>query len=72
MKNVTIYTGPSVFAGLGVMILLIPINGVLANTTKKLQLKQMKYKDKRVKMMNEILSGMKVQIKYASTIRFCN
>ena len=64
MKNVTIYTGPSVFAGLGVMILLIPINGVLANTTKKLQLKQMKYKDKRVKMMNEILSGMKVQIKY--------
>lgn len=48
------------FAGLGVMILLIPINGVLANTTKKLQLKQMKYKDKRVKMMNEILSGMKV------------
>jgi len=63
MTNVTIHTGPSVFAGLGVMILLIPINGVLANTTKKLQLKQMKYKDKRVKMMNEILSGMKVQIK---------
>ena len=52
--------GPSVFAGLGVMILLIPINGVLANATKKLQIKQMKYKDKRVKMMNEILSGMKV------------
>lgn len=42
------------------MILLIPINGVLANATKKLQIKQMKYKDKRVKMMNEILSGMKV------------
>lgn len=51
--------GPSVFAGLGVMILLIPINGVLANATKKLQIKQMKNKDRRVKMMNEILSGMK-------------
>lgn len=57
---VYIILGPSVFAGLGVMILLIPVNGVLANATKKLQIKQMKYKDKRVKMMNEILSGIKV------------
>ena len=54
------FAGPSVFAGLGVMILLIPINGVLANAIKKLQIKQMKFKDKRVKMMNEILSGIKV------------
>ncbi|XP_046653460.1 multidrug resistance-associated protein 1-like isoform X4 [Daphnia pulicaria] len=57
--------GPSVFAGLGVMILLIPINGVLANATKKLQIQQMKYKDKRVKMMSEILSGIKVLKLYA-------
>ena len=47
------------------MILLIPINGVLANMTKKLQIKQMKNKDKRVKMMNEILSGIKVLKLYA-------
>ena len=32
----------------------------MANATKKLQVKQMKNKDKRVKMMNEILSGIKV------------
>uniref|UniRef100_A0A0P4ZTZ3 ABC-type glutathione-S-conjugate transporter n=1 Tax=Daphnia magna TaxID=35525 RepID=A0A0P4ZTZ3_9CRUS len=57
--------GPSVFAGLGVMILLIPVNGVLANATKKLQIQQMKYKDKRVKMMSEILSGIKVLKLYA-------
>ena len=50
------------FAGLGVMILLIPINGMMANATKKLQVKQMKNKDKRVKMMNEILSGIKVRV----------
>jgi hypothetical protein len=56
-----VFLGPSVFAGLGVMILLIPINGVLANATKKLQIQQMKYKDKRVKMMSEILSGIKVK-----------
>ena len=52
--------GVAVFAGLAVMILLVPVNGFLANATKKLQIKQMKNKDKRVKMMNEILSGMKV------------
>jgi len=57
--------GVAVFAGLAVMILLIPVNGVLANATKKLQIKQMKNKDRRVKMMNEILSGIKVLKLYA-------
>lgn len=52
--------GVAVFAGLAVMIILIPINGILANANKKLQVEQMKNKDKRVKMMNEILSGIKV------------
>ena len=62
------------FAGLGVMILLIPINGFLANATKKLQIKQMKNKDRRVKMMNEILSGMKVIALFSSSnskLDFC-
>lgn len=54
-------TGPSVLAGLAVMIVLIPINGFIANQTKKLQIKQMKLKDERVKLMNEILNGIKVQ-----------
>ena len=53
-------TGPSVFAGVGVMIVLVPINAKMADVTKKLQVEQMKSKDKRVKMMNEILSGIKV------------
>ncbi|XP_043188281.1 multidrug resistance-associated protein 1-like isoform X3 [Amphibalanus amphitrite] len=57
--------GPSVFAGLAVMILLMPVNGFIANATKKLQLQQMKYKDQRVKLMNEILSGIKVLKLYA-------
>lgn len=52
--------GASAFAGLGVMILLIPLNAVVANATKKLQISEIKNKDKRVKMMNEILSGIKV------------
>ncbi|KAK8748985.1 hypothetical protein OTU49_015624, partial [Cherax quadricarinatus] len=57
--------GPSVLAGLAVMIVLIPVNGVIANKTKQLQLSQMKNKDHRVKLMNEILNGIKVLKLYA-------
>lgn len=52
--------GPSVLAGLAVMIILIPVNGVIANRIKTYQIRQMKYKDDRVKLMNEVLSGIKV------------
>lgn len=47
------------------MIILIPVNGVIANKIKVLQTCQMKTKDERVKMMNEILNGMKVIKLYA-------
>lgn len=57
--------GPSVLAGLGLMIILIPINGVIANKMKTLQTRQMKNKDERVKLMNEILAGIKVLKLYA-------
>lgn len=57
--------GPSVLAGLAVMIILIPVNGFIANKVKSLQIKQMKNKDERVKLMNEILSGIKVLKLYA-------
>ncbi|XP_055852937.1 multidrug resistance-associated protein 1 isoform X5 [Episyrphus balteatus] len=57
--------GISVLAGLAVMIILIPINGVIANRIKILQVKQMKYKDDRVKLMNEVLGGIKVLKLYA-------
>ncbi|KAK7866925.1 hypothetical protein R5R35_001662 [Gryllus longicercus] len=57
--------GPSVLAGLAVMIILIPVNGVVANRVKVLQIRQMKNKDERVKLMNEVLSGIKVLKLYA-------
>ncbi|XP_063822466.1 multidrug resistance-associated protein 1 isoform X1 [Ostrinia nubilalis] len=57
--------GPSVLAGLAVMIILIPVNGLIANRVKTLQIKQMKYKDERVKLMNEVLNGIKVLKMYA-------
>ena len=52
--------GPSVLAGLLVMILLIPVNGAIAAKSRSFQIAQMKQKDQRVKMMNEILQGMKI------------
>ncbi|XP_060863090.1 multidrug resistance-associated protein 1-like isoform X2 [Metopolophium dirhodum] len=57
--------GSSVLAGLFVMIVLIPINAAVANKSMKLQVKQMANKDERVKLMNEILSGIKVLKLYA-------
>ncbi|EEB15150.1 multidrug resistance protein, putative [Pediculus humanus corporis] len=57
--------GPSVLAGVAVMIIIIPVNGFLASKMKTLQIKQMKYKDERVKLTNEVLGGMKVIKLYA-------
>ncbi|XP_066905610.1 multidrug resistance-associated protein 1 [Halyomorpha halys] len=57
--------GPSVLAGFVILIIMIPVNGYMANLAKKLQIKQMKYKDERLKIMNEILSGIKVLKLYA-------
>lgn len=47
------------------MIILIPLNGFLASKMRTFQIQQMKYKDERVKMMNEVLSGIKVIKLYA-------
>uniref|UniRef100_A0AAR2J8R4 ABC-type glutathione-S-conjugate transporter n=1 Tax=Pygocentrus nattereri TaxID=42514 RepID=A0AAR2J8R4_PYGNA len=57
--------GPSVLAGLLVMVLMVPINGLLAIKSKSFQAKSMTYKDKRMKILNEILSGIKILKLYA-------
>ncbi|KAK0089852.1 hypothetical protein PV325_005159 [Microctonus aethiopoides] len=57
--------GASVLAGLLVMIILIPVNAVIANKVKTLQIRQMKSKDERVKLINEVLNGIKVLKLYA-------
>jgi len=51
--------GPSSLAGVGVMILLVPFNASVSSIIRKLQTRQMKNKDKRIKMMSEIISGIK-------------
>lgn len=57
--------GPSVLAGVAVMVLLIPFNAFIAMKTRTYQVEQMKHKDDRIKLMNEILNGIKVLKLYA-------
>ncbi|XP_067407154.1 multidrug resistance-associated protein 1 isoform X1 [Emydura macquarii macquarii] len=62
--------GPSVLAGVAVMILLVPVNAVIAMKTKTYQVAHMKSKDNRIKLMNEILNGIKVLKLYAWELAF--
>lgn len=52
--------GPAVLAGLAVMLISMPVTGVLLNVMRKCFTKQMDNKDERIKMMNEVLNGIKV------------
>lgn len=52
--------GPSVLAGVGVMVCLIPCNAILGKWSRRVQLQEMKNKDQRVKLMGELLAGIKV------------
>lgn len=51
--------GASCFAGVAAMLIMIPVNGFIARFMKTLQLSQMKYKDRRSRLMTEILNNMK-------------
>jgi ATP-binding cassette, subfamily C (CFTR/MRP), member 1 len=46
--------GFSMFAGVGAMILMIPVNGLIARIMKSLQKEQMKNKDSRTRLMTEV------------------
>ena len=65
---VTIYliylqVGVSTFIGLGYMVLVTPLNGVVFGALNKTRKDKMVQTDSRVKLMNEILNGIRV-IKY--------
>lgn len=51
--------GLSMLAGVGAMILMIPINGLIARMMKRLQKEQMKNKDSRTRLIAEIINNMK-------------
>ena len=59
---IPIQVGVAMFAGLGVMVVLLPFNGFITAKVGKYQKQQMAKKDERLKLMNEILNGIKVSI----------
>ncbi|KAL8676645.1 MAG: hypothetical protein Q9186_006856 [Xanthomendoza sp. 1 TL-2023] len=64
--------GLSMLAGVGAMILMIPINGLVARLMKQLQKEQMKNKDSRTRLTTEILNNMKSIKLYAWSTAFMN
>ncbi|KAI8807236.1 P-loop containing nucleoside triphosphate hydrolase protein [Cladochytrium replicatum] len=57
--------GPAIFAGVAVMIVMIPVNAYLASISRAVQKVQMKNKDSRTRLMDELLNGIKVIKLYA-------
>ncbi|KAF9100932.1 hypothetical protein BGX27_000181 [Mortierella sp. AM989] len=55
----------AIFAGVTIMILMIPLNAKLSVYMKDYQQQQMKNKDTRIKLMNELLNGIRVIKLYA-------
>lgn len=51
--------GNSMWAGVFIMVIMIPLNAVIARTQKRLQKTQMKYKDERSRLISEILNNIK-------------
>ncbi|XP_076000227.1 multidrug resistance-associated protein 1 isoform X2 [Genypterus blacodes] len=62
--------GPSVLAGVAVMVLMVPVNAVIAMKTKTYQVAQMTSKDNRIKLMNEMMNGIKMLKLYAWELAF--
>ncbi|KAG1678463.1 Multidrug resistance-associated protein 1 [Nymphon striatum] len=62
--------GLATLAGVGVFIVIIPVNISLSKLVDIIQTELLKIKDERVKMISEVLSGMKVLKLYAWELPF--
>lgn len=62
--------GNSMWAGVVVMLVMVPINAVMAKYQKKLQSIQMETKDKRTRLTNELLTNIKSLKLYGWEIPF--
>lgn len=56
--------------GLIVMVVILPGNAIASNQQKRLQIKKLKHTDSRIKIINEMLNGIKVIKLYAWEISF--
>ncbi|XP_042637031.1 ATP-binding cassette sub-family C member 3 [Orycteropus afer afer] len=62
--------GPSVLGGVALMVLLITFSGAVGVKIRTFQMEQVKFKDTRLKLMSEILGGIKVLKLYAWELSF--
>ena len=56
-----LYVGVSVFTGFVFLLLLIPFNAYVAVLQRRFLERNLRFKDIRVKLINEILNGIKVR-----------
>ena len=54
------------FVGVAIMIVSIPLNTFIAGILKKLQEKQMKNRDKRTRLMSELLGNIRRSVLYVT------
>lgn len=54
------YIGVATLVGLSSMIVFIPLNAFFANKSKQIRKTKYKIQDNRIKMMNEILNGIRI------------
>lgn len=52
--------GLSFLAGIGVMLVILPVNFFIAKFSKAFEAQQLKFKDQRIKIINAILNGIKL------------
>lgn len=52
--------GPSAFVALGVLIALVPVQGMIASMTSRYMKATMTFSDSRVKLINEIVTGIRI------------
>ena len=62
--------GLASFAGVTLMVVIIPVTFFLTNKVKSFQIKRLGYQDSRIKTINELLNGIKVVKFYAWELSF--
>ncbi|CAB4066202.1 ABCC1 [Lepeophtheirus salmonis] len=60
-----LYPSWAIIGGTGILLITIPVNAILSYFGKKFQMKQMKAKDNRTKILNEVLGGIRILKLYA-------
>ncbi|KAG1680531.1 Canalicular multispecific organic anion transporter 2 [Nymphon striatum] len=57
--------GLAIFAGVLIMVIMIPINGLIEKVTQKVQVDVLALKDERIKIVTEIMNGIRILKLYA-------